>query len=225
MVESLAATVEQNGASTEQLAKSVQSVAKSGQRISDEASGAATSATDSITPASRSPGWPGRPTRCTRRAARRPKEGGVGVQRSMQGLGRVKRSMGQSAAVIRDMGKRTGEIGGIVNTIDLIAERTNLLSLNASIEAARQAMRGGGSLSLPRRFATWPTVGAATADIAAIIKALQEVAREAVAASNEGVRVVDQSNLQAEEGARGLAKILDGVTEASRVVEPDCPRQ
>jgi len=41
-----------------------------------------------------------------------------------------------SSTVIREMGKRSEEIGGIVNTINVIAERTNLLSLNASIEAA-----------------------------------------------------------------------------------------
>jgi methyl-accepting chemotaxis protein len=55
-------------------------------------------------------------------------------------------------------------------------------------------------------------------DIATIIRALQDVAREAVDASNEGLRVADQSNSQAEEGARGLATILDGVTAASKVV-------
>src|SRR6185295_579839 len=58
----------------------------------------------------------------------------------------------------------------------------------------------------------------ATADIAAIIKALQSVAQEAVAASNEGLRVSDESNAQAEDAAKGLRKILDGVTEATKVV-------
>ena len=44
------------------------------------------------------------------------------------------------------------------------------------------------------------------------------MAREAVDASNEGLKVVEQSNAQADEGAKGLEKILDGVTEATRVV-------
>ena len=52
--------------------------------------------------------------------------------------------MGQSASVVKNMGKHAGEIGGIVNTINLIAERTNLLSLNASIEAARAGDAGRG---------------------------------------------------------------------------------
>ena len=45
---------------------------------------------------------------------------------------------------MREMGKRTNEIGSIVDTINLIAERTNLLSLNASIEAARAGDAGRG---------------------------------------------------------------------------------
>ncbi len=52
--------------------------------------------------------------------------------------------MVQSSTVMREMGKRTNEIGSIVDTINLIAERTNLLSLNASIEAARAGDAGRG---------------------------------------------------------------------------------
>ena len=52
--------------------------------------------------------------------------------------------MAQSSTVMREMGKRTNEISSIVDTINVIAERTNLLSLNASIEAARAGDAGRG---------------------------------------------------------------------------------
>ena len=80
----------------------------------------------------------------TRRVSRDAEEGGATVQRSIQGIGRLRDSMTQSATVIREMGKRTSEISSIVDTINLIAERTNLLSLNASIEAARAGDAGRG---------------------------------------------------------------------------------
>jgi methyl-accepting chemotaxis protein len=51
----------------------------------------------------------------------------VSVQRAIHGFGRVRESVAQSTSVIRDMGKRAQAIGGIVDTINLIAERTNLL--------------------------------------------------------------------------------------------------
>ena len=80
----------------------------------------------------------------TARAARDAQDGGETIQRSIKGLARLREAMVQSSGVMREMGKRTGDIGSIVDTINLIAERTNLLSLNASIEAARAGDAGRG---------------------------------------------------------------------------------
>src|SRR5262249_12810056 len=58
----------------------------------------------------------------------------------------------------------------------------------------------------------------ATSDIAGIIKALQEVAQEAVASSNEGLRVAEDSGRLAEDGVSGLQKILTGVQDTAQLV-------
>src|SRR5207253_1646435 len=155
----------------------------------------------------------------TRRVARDAEEGGAAVQKSIHGLGRVRDSMTQSAGVIKEMGKRAGEIGGIVGTINLISERTNLLSLNASIEAARAGEAGRGFAVVAEEIRNLANRAAqATGDIAGIIRGLQEAVQEAVVASADGVKIAQESSLLAEDGMAGLKKILGGVQETTQLV-------
>ncbi len=188
-------------------------------RISDAATAAATSATqlDRSSQSVATLAKEGRRDHAPRQPRRRGRR--RHVQRSIQGFGRVRESMAQSASVMREMGKRTGDITTIVDTINLIAERTNLLSLNASIEAARAGDAGRGFAVVAEEIRNLADRSAkATADIAAIIKALQEVAQDATTAANDGLRVADESNAQAEEGVKGLSKIIQGASEASKLV-------
>src|SRR5215203_2540352 len=155
----------------------------------------------------------------TGRALRDAEEGGITVQRSIQGISRLRDSMIQSATVMKEMGKRTTDIGTIVDTINIIAERTNMLSLNASIEAARAGDAGRGFAVVAEEIRNLAERSAkATADIAGIIRALQESVQEAIEASNEGVRVADEGNRVAEDGLKGLQKILAGVRETTILV-------
>src|SRR5262249_25939602 len=90
---------------------------------------------------------------------------------------------------------------------------------NASIEAARAGDAGRGFAVVAEEIRNLADRSAkATSDIATIIKALQEVAQDAVTASNDGLRVADESNAVAETGASGLRKILAGVAEVTGVV-------
>ena len=103
---------------------------------------------------------------------------------------------------MKEMGKRAEEIGDIVQTINLIADRTNLLSLNASIEAARAGEHGRGFAVVAEEIrALADRAAAASADIAKIVRGLQGTAREAVTASSDGLKVADEGG--AAGGRRG----------------------
>jgi methyl-accepting chemotaxis protein len=71
-------------------------------------------------------------------------EGGVAVDEAVGSMNRIRSQMEISAERVRELGERGREIGAIVETIEQIAEQTNLLALNAAIEAARAGEHGKG---------------------------------------------------------------------------------
>ncbi len=219
MSENLATIVEQNSSSIEEMARSIQSVSQNGKQIADAANVAASSATQMEKSIEAVASLSSRTDTLARRVSADAQEGGAAVERSIQGIGRLREAMSQSSSVMKEMGKRTTDITSIVATINMIAERTNLLSLNASIEAARAGDAGRGFAVVAEEIRNLADRSAkATADIAAIIKGLQDVAQDAITASTEGLRVADDSNAIAETGAAGLRKILSGITETVDLV-------
>src|SRR5690606_16319116 len=101
------------------------------------------------------------------------RDGGATVNRSIEGMKAIRATMGESADVIKEMGKRAEDIGDIVQAINLIADRTNLLSLNASIEAARAGEHGRGFAVVAEEIrALADRAATSSGDIAKIVRGL-----------------------------------------------------
>jgi len=125
------------------------------------------------------------------------------------GVERVSDAAQELAQRINELGKRSGQIGAIVETIDDIAAQTNLLALNAAIEAARAGEHGKGFAVVAdevRKLAERSSV--ATKEIADMVRAIQNGAKEAVDTmqrAGEDVQAAVSLTEQARESFAGIA--------------------
>lgn len=158
-------------------------------------------------------------SKTTERVSQLARDGGVTVRKSITGLTTIRDSISASAVVMKEMDRRVEEIGDIVQTINLIADRTNLLSLNASIEAARAGDHGRGFAVVAEEIrALADRAATASGDVAKIVRGLQQSAREAVGASTENARAAEEGSRLAESAGEALNSILGGIAEVATSV-------
>jgi len=132
----------------------------------------------------------------------------------------IKSRVGLSAEKVQEMGKRSVQIGDIVETIDDIASQTNLLALNAAIEAARAGEHGKGFAVVAdevRKLAERSST--ATKEIGTLIKGIQQIVKEAVSAMDEGAKEVEKGVARAGQSDMALTSILKAVETVNQQVE------
>ncbi|HEY3307306.1 MAG TPA: methyl-accepting chemotaxis protein [Desulfuromonadaceae bacterium] len=134
------------------------------------------------------------------------------VDETIAVMGQIALRVKESASMVETLGNRSEEIGEIVGTIEDIADQTNLLALNAAIEAARAGEQGRGFAVVAdevRALAERTTK--ATKQIAATIKNIQIETRNAVVAMEEGVREVERGTEDASKSGVALQSILEQI--------------
>jgi methyl-accepting chemotaxis protein len=161
----------------------------------------------------------GQATEASKNSGRVAKEGGKVVEETIEGMIRISDVVRKSAETVQALGKSSDQIGEIVQVIDDIADQTNLLALNAAIEAARAGEQGRGFAVVAdevRKLAERTTK--ATKEIATMIKQIQKDTNGAVESMEEGTKEVEVGKQLAEKAGRSLQEIIHGAENVVDIV-------
>ena len=151
------------------------------------------------------------------------------VAKTSDSLGSIKRQVDLIVTHMLDLGKKSQQIGGILEIINELAEQTNILAINATIEAA-----GAGDTG--KRFAVVADeirkladrVGGSTKEIRSLIDEIRAAVNTTVMTTEGGTKAVDAGTRQFGEVATALMQIVRSVvttTEAAREIELSTKQQ
>ncbi len=210
----LAATSEQSASATEQAA-SVSEATTTIEEIRQTAEQAAERAQEMIGMADRS--------------EQVSQTGAQAVARAVQGIDEVGRRVDAIAANILALSERTQQIGDIIATVTELAERSNLLAVNASIEAAKAGDHGRGFAVVAREVHSLADQSkTATKQIRAILGEIQKATNDAVMVTEEGTKRAEAAVKQAEQAGSNiqeLAQAIQATAQASRQIASSSRQQ
>lgn len=146
-------------------------------------------------------------------------KGGEIVTRTIESMNGISKTAKESSQIISTLGSRSHEIGNIINVIDDIADQTNLLALNAAIEAARAGEQGRGFAVVAdevRKLAE--KTMKATKEIGDMISAMQNETQKAITSMENEVQAVNTGARLAEEAGAALKNIIDRVSVVTSMI-------
>ncbi len=150
----------------------------------------------------------------------RAREGGAVVSRTVEEMNAIAAQVGETAKAVGGLGERSNEIVEIIGLIEDVADQTNLLALNAAIEAARAGEHGRGFAVVAdevRKLADRTTE--ATSRVAKTIGEIQQETRRAVERIEGGRQRVDAGVQLAGEARASLDQILGSSTDLGGMVQ------
>ena len=130
------------------------------------------------------------------------------MQEASSSLEHIATALNSTATVINTLGQRSQEIGGIVGVITSIAEQTNLLALNAAIEAARAGEQGRGFAVVADEVRNLASrTRQATDEISGMIQSIQQETGNAISTMEQGNALMQEGLSRNADVASALARI------------------
>ncbi|MFQ1995115.1 methyl-accepting chemotaxis protein [Aeromonas veronii] len=142
------------------------------------------------------------------------RSGNQDVQRSLVAITRVAEEIEQAGTLVTELERESAQINVVVDVIRGIAEQTNLLALNAAIEAARAGEQGRGFAVVADEVRTLAgRTQASTGEIVAIIETLQARANQAKEVTGLSCDMIRQCVTQSEQTGTGIQQIEEAVAQ------------
>jgi len=209
MMQSIAATAEHVASASEELSSSAALQAQGAETQRGQTDQVATAMQEMSSTVQQISENSAHAAEASRQAADIAGKGGGIVDETLARMRAIADSVSSTAKRVEALGKSSDQIGRIVNVINDIADQTNLLALNAAIEAARAGEQGRGFAVVAdevRKLAE--RTSSATKEIAQMIQTLQNETQVAVTAMEEGRKRVDEGVQTTAQAGDSLKEII-----------------
>ena len=155
-----------------------------------------------------------------RRSLESTQKGAHAVENTIKGMNEIREQIQETSKRIKRLGESSQEIGEIVELISDITEQTNVLALNAAIQAASAGEAGRGFTVVAEEVQRLAErSGEATKQIAAIVKTIQTDTKDAVGAMEAATRDVVEGAQLSDAAGRALSEIGEVTAETARAIE------
>ncbi|WCK56559.1 methyl-accepting chemotaxis protein [Aneurinibacillus sp. Ricciae_BoGa-3] len=147
-------------------------------------------------------------------------QGNEVIGKTIKQMSAIRAAVEDSAAVIHTLGQSSNEIGLIIDTINEISDQTNLLALNAAIEAARAGEHGKGFAVVAdevRKLAEQSKQS--TEKIATLIEVIQNNTEKAIGSMERGTREVESGTDVVNDAGQAFTRILSSIQQVTQDIQ------
>ncbi len=219
MIASIVSNAEQVASAADQLLSASEAVADRANQQSDAASSMAASVEEMAVSIDQVKENAAEAHGISQAAGSISEEGAAVIHRAADEMHKISEAVQSSSKIIEELGHQSDHITSIVNTIKEIADQTNLLALNAAIEAARAGEQGRGFAVVAdevRKLAERTSLS--TTEIAGMVSKIQNGTRSAVSSMQTGVEQVGHGVELANQAGESINRIRDGASRVTEVV-------